>query len=380
MNPFVAGSLVTAGGSLLNGLFGGLFSSSSAKSAAKAQLQATRETNAQNYEIWHEQRQHAMNMWKMENEYNSPINQRQRLVDAGYNPYLAYGEVGNTAGSVNIPSAPSMVAPDSSAFPNTGELFAQHMNMGIANALQSLATISQVANTNQDTKNKSLDYLFNKETFGMRKLGIDWDNAFKYWQNENSYWDYQNKKFDNELKNETKGLQIDILKNQRDQIKLQNINASLDARTKSILNQYLPAEKQMELAISAQQWYKLYRDGLLSEEQLRTQIAQTALVWANVTGQNLKNDAQALENKFNAETFDDRKEMISTELDIKKLDYRKANAIADNYIKAMNAQYYKDYWYNRDEGEYFQKRVKMGHSGLRYAQDVAKGFTDIIKW
>ena len=71
MGPFSAALL--GGGSLLGGLFSGLSSASGAKHAAQAQLQATRETNEQNYKIWQEQRQHAINMWNMENENNSDL-------------------------------------------------------------------------------------------------------------------------------------------------------------------------------------------------------------------------------------------------------------------------------------------------------------------
>jgi len=36
-------------------------------------------------------------MWKMQNEYNSPLNQMKRLKEAGLNPNLMYGKgtVGN---------------------------------------------------------------------------------------------------------------------------------------------------------------------------------------------------------------------------------------------------------------------------------------------
>lgn len=41
--------------------------------------------------------------WNMQNEYNSPANQMQRLKDAGLNPNLIYGQInsGNAAGSVH---------------------------------------------------------------------------------------------------------------------------------------------------------------------------------------------------------------------------------------------------------------------------------------
>lgn len=47
----------------------------------------------------------AQKMWKMENDYNSPNAQLQRLRDAGYNPNLFGGD--NTAGSVGSASSPA---------------------------------------------------------------------------------------------------------------------------------------------------------------------------------------------------------------------------------------------------------------------------------
>ncbi len=378
-NPYVVGGLISAGGSLLSGLTGGLFSSSSAKSASKAQLQATRETNEQNYRIWQEQRQHSIDMWNMENDYNSPINQRARLESAGYNPYLAFGDVGNTAGSVNVPSAPTMIAPDSSAFPNTGEIFAQHLNLGINNALNSLSTIADVANKNQDTANKGLENSFFRDTYDFRRKGYEYDLAGKYWQNEKSYWDYKNAEFDNKLKNETKGLQIDILEQQRNQLKLANFNSYLDSQSKSILLKYLDKNQELELNKSAQTLYNMYRDGLIKEQQLKTEIANTFLTYARAKGQDL-------ENQFNEKTLDNRIKIVGSqrvsafwEASKIRLDTRIAFRVANNYVAALNAQYYKDYEFNTREGNYYHwLNNQIGDKQIRYSQDLLKGYSPFV--
>ena len=44
-----------------------------------------------------------IDFWNMQNEYNSPVNQRKRLMDAGLNPVAAAGDIGgnNTAGNLS---------------------------------------------------------------------------------------------------------------------------------------------------------------------------------------------------------------------------------------------------------------------------------------
>lgn len=63
--------------------------------------------NAYNAEQSLIQYQRSIDMWNMQNEYNTPTNQLQRLRDAGLSPYLAYSNAaaGGTAGSMSPPSA-----------------------------------------------------------------------------------------------------------------------------------------------------------------------------------------------------------------------------------------------------------------------------------
>ena len=47
---------------------------------------------------------HTVQMWNMNNEYNSPVNQMKRLQEAGLNPNLMYGQI--SAGNASQPSIP----------------------------------------------------------------------------------------------------------------------------------------------------------------------------------------------------------------------------------------------------------------------------------
>lgn len=59
-----------------------------------------------------------LEMWNLENKYNAPINQMQRLIDAGLNPALMYGQ--GTTG--NAGSGPTMEAPGGDYFTGNHDL------------------------------------------------------------------------------------------------------------------------------------------------------------------------------------------------------------------------------------------------------------------
>ena len=59
-----------------------------------------------------QQNAYNINMWKMQNEYNSPVNQMRRYEEAGLNPALMYGQVtpGNSSAAPQqtVPAAPNV--------------------------------------------------------------------------------------------------------------------------------------------------------------------------------------------------------------------------------------------------------------------------------
>lgn len=60
-----------------------------------------------------EQFEHDKQMWNLNNEYNTPIQQKNRLLDAGYNPLIMNGTVstGNSNSPVKAPDVPNLTAP-----------------------------------------------------------------------------------------------------------------------------------------------------------------------------------------------------------------------------------------------------------------------------
>lgn len=70
-----------------------------------------------------EQFEHDKEMWNLNNEYNSPIQQKNRLLDAGFNPLMMNGSVstGNSNSPVKAPDVPNLTAPqlDTQGFVNS---------------------------------------------------------------------------------------------------------------------------------------------------------------------------------------------------------------------------------------------------------------------
>lgn len=115
-------AIIAGGAALGSALMSGLFGSSSQKSANETNIMLTRETNAQNRELYEMEaaRQNQWNerqyeeYWK-QRAYDSPANQRAQYEQAGVNPYFALSNIqtGQAAGSTPTPTGsatpPSMV-------------------------------------------------------------------------------------------------------------------------------------------------------------------------------------------------------------------------------------------------------------------------------
>lgn len=68
-------------------------------------------TNKQNLKIAQGNRQFAYDMWKANNEYNTPEAQKQRLIDAGYNPNMFEASSNTSAAPAQTIDMPEMNAP-----------------------------------------------------------------------------------------------------------------------------------------------------------------------------------------------------------------------------------------------------------------------------
>lgn len=161
----LSGDIISGAGSLI----GGFVSSSGSRYAARKQLQAVRETNAMNYQIAQDNNAFNERMWHLQNEYNSPVNQRYRLEAAGLNPYLMMN--GGSAGVAE--SAPTADTSGTQVAPDIGSTIAggyQSMGNSISSAASQIAQMSfqndlqqaNVAKTQAEATNVALDSEYNK--------------------------------------------------------------------------------------------------------------------------------------------------------------------------------------------------------------------------
>lgn len=101
-------ALISAGAGLIGGLLG--------ISSGKSQQDRANEANM---ELAKYQFDRNVEMWKMQNEYNSPKAQMARLAEAGLNPNLIYGN--GSASTGNAESAPQYQAPTMHPYTNFGD-------------------------------------------------------------------------------------------------------------------------------------------------------------------------------------------------------------------------------------------------------------------
>lgn len=216
--------LTSAAATMISGLAAAGAAGASTISVARANRRGAklaRELNAQNIAYQKETNdlnyQRAMQMWNMENAYNTPKAQMQRYADAGLNPNLIYQQE-NTASDIGAPDA---VAPQTSMDPATivsnGGLPGI---MEIGRALESAHTRYQQEKaldsrllTDAVAREKSIWELANqKETseYAKRELmakvrGLELDNSRKEYENSVEYrtmqWNILQANFD-KLKND----------------------------------------------------------------------------------------------------------------------------------------------------------------------------------
>lgn len=272
---------------LLGSLTGGLLGIGSSVVQNSQNRQNVRETNQMNYKINHmnnqfnermaiQQRNWQENMWNKENTYNTASAQRQRLEEAGLNPYMMMN--GGSAGVAQ--SAGTGVAASSS-----GNAVMQPFQSDYSDIGSSVGNIfryelmqsekSQLQGARQLADAKAMETLSN----------IDWG------------------KLTDETRNYLKstGLaraQLGYAKEQQEVdnmamtgliMRAQRSGMLLDNEAKGILNKYLDQQQQLDLNVKAADYYQRMAAGYLSYSEAKKALAEEALAAARARGQNISN-------------------------------------------------------------------------------------------
>ena len=252
INPLVGAGLISAGSNLVGGLFG----AGAQSSANKTNLKIARENNAANQQLQKNQNEWNLQQWERENKYNSASSQKQRLLDAGYNPALAAGQVATGSATSNqLQSAPYT--------PN------QQVQVQPVNYMQGIG-------------NAANDFVNTYLNMSMNKAQIDKTNAEAAQLRAQAGYitGYQGRLAEsNILSNETLA-QLHSM-----QTKMQDVNLSI-AQT------YGSQQAAAQLENTVANTLKVRADKIKSEEEARNIVAQTVSEYARAN--NIKLDSERI--------------------------------------------------------------------------------------
>ena len=241
-----------------------------------------------------------LDMWNRENSYNTASAQRQRLSEAGLNPYLMM-----SGGNAGIASSSGSSSPGSAAPPLSMQ------RQDFSSLTNSLSTALQIANQTKETNANVQSLQSQKSLYDAQANSIlsnvDW------WKLGPEY-----KKWSQMTGLARAGLQFQTDKqNLRNMtwsgnlIQAQRIGVLLDNNAKQVVNKYLDEGQRLQLDLMAAQYYDAMASGHLRYQQAKTEIAKRLVMGAEAKGLQMNN--------------------------------RIARETADSYIKALNAEYAASY-------------------------------------
>lgn len=292
-------SIITAGGSLLGSMFG--FGSQA-------------KTNKDNMKLAEYQYSKNLEMWQRQNEYNTPFNQRKRLVEAGLNPALMYGsgKVANVASDATQFQAPTL-----QAYNNFGDL-------GAAAAVNSYSAfehkLKEIENISADTEQKkSLNawQIVSKFKTLAEIASINLQNSKT--RTEREFW-YSNAKFANEAAREE-------VENRKKEGK--RIDASTDL---------LDAQKQTEDELRDPRVSNEVKRGQLIEAQTKTEGSKQGY-YSSETSKNKATEHYytKLGQLTDVQIAKCNEEVEVLKRDIERLDYKKQQRF-EHEIEILQAQ------------------------------------------
>lgn len=327
--PALIGAAGAIGGALLSG--------NSQSSANSTNMAINQMNNAFNEKEALRARQFQLEMWNRENAYNTASAQRQRLSEAGLNPYLMMdGSSAGIAGSTGSTSQATAAQPlqvnpmDYSSFANT---LARSAEMSYQQQ-QSNAMVSNLQGQ------KDLAFAQANQIFS----NIDWGKLtpeYKRWMRDTGVVRAQ-------LNYDTDRQNLDNLRWTNKIQRAERTSLLLSNDSKRILNKYLDQSEQLRLNVSASQYYDMMAAGHLKYQQVKESIAKQILMQKQGTWYDSMSDRN-------------------------RLDYKQALALADDYISAMSTQYESQSAYNMGFGS------KGYEAGRRDAE--SKSFRSLLdRW
>ena len=267
---------------LLGSIAGGLFGIGSSAIQNSQNRQNIRETNQMNYKINQmnnqfnermamQQRDFQENMWNKENEYNTASAQRQRLEEAGLNPYLMMN--GGSAGTAQSVGTGASASSAGSAVMQPFQADYSGVQQAIGSVFQSQVQQAQVSQL-QGQKNladaQAMQALSNVDWSKMTKETREYLKATGLARAQLGY-----SKEMQELDNMAFAGRL---------LQAQGTTQLLDAEAKTVLNKYLDQQQQADLSAKAAEYYNQMSHGHLNYNQAKKVLADEILTYAEVKG------------------------------------------------------------------------------------------------
>lgn len=271
--PAIIGAVSTLGAGIA-GAIGGSKSTSSANSMNYKINQMNNEFNAAEAQ---KSRDYMTEMWNKTNEYNSPSAMRQRLAEAGYNPYLALNSgAAGTASNVGSPATGSAAA-------------APQQPYDWSNLATSISSAAQIFNQTEQSNAQVNSLQGQKSLFDAQTLqalsNVDWYKLGPEYRR----WLQTTGAFRASLSLATDKQQLENMKWSRNVMEAQRNQILLSNEHQKIMNKYLDQGQQLQVQIYAAQYYDLMASGHLKYAQAKTQLAQRIFLAAQASGQRISN-------------------------------------------------------------------------------------------
>lgn len=229
-----------------------------------------------------------LDMWNRENAYNTASAQRQRLEEAGLNPYLMMsGGSAGTASSVGS-SSPASASPPLSM-----------QRQDFSGLTNTLSTALQIANQTKETNARVQNLQSQKSLFDSQAnqtlSNIDWFKlgpTYKKWSQETGLMRAG-------LQFQTDRQQLRNMEWSNNLVQAQHVGQLLDNQSKNVINKYLDQGQQLQMNLMAASYYDLMASGHLKYQQAVTELSKRLMLAAQTSGYNINNNiARSTSEKY----------------------------------------------------------------------------------
>lgn len=285
--------------------------------------------------------------WNMENAYNSASSQRQRLEEAGLNPYLMMQ--GGSAGVASTGGSPSAHAGASGQVPGMIPAQASLMEDTSFKVLDMMKAKADITKANAEAQMAQTDAFYSEQLKQLQIAGILEDNASKRRSNNYGEQTLQADIYKAYRSNDYLDYMVDgaELSNQAVAAGLPYIAPMQAAQLQKFADEHVLSEIEGNLKKS--QTAKNYSDVRLNEEQRKEAIARTA---------------KTIEETKNITYTKDQRDRLAEAL-VDEAEARAQNAMDVHTLNTPDLDFTTGLTIGSRRGDFFPSMWNMGRQALR---------------